>query len=184
MEETTNSIEEYLLHIANVMYERVTLYEKRFREIRRSVKAMSRLEEIPEVKATFLLLEAEIQYVLNFAGYQAVKSVISNSDFSNRKYNFDFLVNLESNEDFKEIFYNKIMLGDNIIKEINATKSDTLGLLEVILNLDEDYQRNIIGKFILVYIEPLVTKVFKEIVILDNNYTNEVIKNFKENPIF
>ncbi|MBN1330071.1 MAG: hypothetical protein JXA54_11415 [Candidatus Heimdallarchaeota archaeon] len=182
MEQKIDSMQEHLQHIANVMYERVLLYEKRYREIRRAVKAKNRLGESLEPRTTFLMLEAEIQYTLNLAGYQTIKSIIMELNSNNKWLNFELLSRLEKDKDFREIFFKKITEIDSIIKRICIKKTDLVGLIEVVLNLDEDFQRNIIGNFISNNIKYLVTIVFKDLVILDNDYTEQVIKNYKKNP--
>jgi len=184
IEKKIDSVQEHLEHIANVMNERVLLYKKRYREIRRSVKAMSRLDEILEPRTTFLVLEAEIQYALNLAGYHAINSLIQELNLNNKWLDIGVLSNLVGDEAFREIFTEKIADIDSILKKIDVKKSDLITMIEVVMNLNEDIQRKIIANFILDYIKPLITIVFKDISILDDDYTNKVIENYKQNHSF
>ena len=52
-------------------------------------------------------------------------------------------------------------------------------LFEVVFSLDEDYQRTEIANFILDFAEQLIIKIFKNIVILDEVYTAEVIESVR-----
>ena len=162
-----------LQHIANVLEERVLLYKKRKTETKRALKAISRLNQIPDNNVLEIILEAEIQYEVNLAGKLALDKIISDLEDGKK---------IDSvKEKIKNQFIENLLLRNTIDSSsilANKEKHYTL-LFDMIFTLDEDFQRSKIQLIISNYAEDLIEKIFNEIVILDMIYRNKVITEFK-----
>ncbi|MCK5158861.1 MAG: hypothetical protein KAR08_06875, partial [Candidatus Heimdallarchaeota archaeon] len=64
---------------------------------------------------------------------------------------------------------------DELFAKEQLSEIQYSALFDVVFSLDENYQRTIIANFILDFGKQLIIKIFKNIVILDETYTVEVI---------
>ncbi|NPE07650.1 MAG: hypothetical protein GNW80_05170 [Asgard group archaeon] len=157
-----------LEHIFYVLEERTIWYKKRQLETKRAMKSIHRLDILPDPSKTQTMLEAEISYIINNAGLEALKIIIEQFtvlDANNWKERLrkEFIILLQD----KCIFFEK--------KQLSQKQFSTL--FEVVFSLDENCQRKEIANFIRENAEELVTQVFKNIVILDDVYAQKVIKD-------
>ncbi|MGC9778829.1 MAG: hypothetical protein HZR80_06260 [Candidatus Heimdallarchaeota archaeon] len=159
---------EQLLHIANILEERIALYKKRQLETKRAIKAMHRANIVPDPFRMQIMLEAGISYEINFIGKKALDNLI-------QKLNKE--TKAELSELLKKEFFTHINQDKLVIKQINPSKERILPLVDVVFSLDENFQRKEIAKFILQYSEQLVKSIFKEIAIFDQPFTKQVIDN-------
>ncbi len=163
-----NSNLEQLLHISNILEERIALYKKRQLETKRAIKAMHRANIVPDPFRIQIMLEAGISYEINFIGKKALDNQI-------QKLNNKTIAELS--KPLKKEFFTQIKQNKLVIKQINPSKERILLLVDVVFSLDENFQRKEIAKFILQYSEQLVKSIFKEMAIFDQPFTNQVIEN-------
>lgn len=114
------------------------------------------------------MLEAELNYIINQIGFDALLNIINrlkepNASFTKKQLSEEFIKQLLENE---ELFVKESL------SEVQYT-----ALFEVVFSLDENCQRKEIANFIREYAEELITHVFKNIVILDDIYTQKVIED-------
>ena len=159
-----------LEHIYNVLEERTIWYKKRQLETKRAMKSNHRLNTLPDPTETHTMLEAEISYTLNRTGINALKIIINQF----KELNSGFTKELLRKEFIKQLHEIDEIFADQQISEKQYTS-----LFEVVFSLDEDYQRTIIANFILDFAEQLINKIFKNIVILDEVYTAEIIESMR-----
>ncbi|MCE7746450.1 MAG: hypothetical protein GPJ52_15080 [Candidatus Heimdallarchaeota archaeon] len=159
-----------LEHIYNVLEERTIWYKKRQLETKRAMKSIHRLNTLPDPTETHTMLEAEISYTLNRTGINALKILINQF----KELNSGFTKELLRKEFIKQLHEIDEIFADQQISEKQYTS-----LFEVVFSLDEDYQRTIIANFILDFAEQLINKIFKNIVILDEVYTAEIIESVR-----
>lgn len=162
---------ENLKHIYNVLEERIALYKKRQLETKRAMKSIHRLDMLPDPSVIHTMLEAEISYLINIVGLEALKITIEQFDVTNannwkKRLRKEFIIQLQD----KNIFFEK--------QQLSQKQYSTL--FEVVFSLDENFQRKEIASFIHEYTEELITHAFKIISILDDDYTRKVIENLKD----
>lgn len=153
-------------HIYNVLEERAAWYKKRQLETKRAMKSMHRLNTLPDPANTHTMLEAEINYTLNRTGINALKIIINQFKELNTGFTKDQL---------RREFVKQLHEIDEIYTDQQFSETQYTTLFEVVFSLDENYQRTEIANFILDFAEQLISKIFKNIVILDDVYTTEVI---------
>ena len=159
-----------LEHIYNVLEERTIWYKKRQLETKRAMKSIHRLNTLPDPTETHTMLEAEISYTLNRTGINALKIIINQFKELNSGFTKELL---------RKEFIKQLHEIDEIFAEQQISEKQYTSLFEVVFSLDEDYQRTIIANFILDFAEQLINKIFKNIVILDEVYTAEIIESVR-----
>ncbi|MHA1531376.1 MAG: hypothetical protein ACTSR6_05185 [Candidatus Heimdallarchaeota archaeon] len=159
-----------LEHIYNVLEERTFWYKKRQLETKRAMKSIHRLNTLPDPTETHTMLEAEISYTLNRTGINALKIIINQFKELNSGFTKELL---------RKEFIKQLHEIDEIFAEQQISEKQYASLFEVVFSLDEDYQRTIIANFILDFAEQLINKIFKNIVILDEVYTAEIIESVR-----
>jgi hypothetical protein len=162
---------ENLNHIHNVLEERTLWYKKRQLETKRAMKSLHRLNTLPKPTVTQTMLEAEINYTINKAGVKTLTIIINQ---------FDALNTSIIKSHLQREFIKQLQEADKLFAKEYLSEIQYLELFEVVFSLNEDYQRSTIANFILNYIERLINKIFKDITILDDFFTKEVVKDLKE----
>ena len=155
-----------LIHIRNVLEERTIWYKKRQLETKRAMKSIHRLNTLPEPIETQTMLEAEIVYAINKTGIEALTIIINQ---------FDELNTSITKSHLRREFIKQLQEADELFVKEQLSEIQYSALFDVVFSLDEDYQRTIIANFILDFGKQLIFKIFKNIVILDETYTVEVI---------
>ncbi|MCK5182992.1 MAG: hypothetical protein KAJ76_03975 [Candidatus Heimdallarchaeota archaeon] len=155
-----------LTHIRSVLEERTIWYKKRQLETKRAMKAMHRLNTLPEPIETQTMLEAEISYAINKTGIEALTIIINQ---------FDELNTSITKSHLRREFIKQLQEADELFAKEQLSEIQYSALFDVVFSLDENYQRTIIANFILDFGKQLIIKIFKNIVILDETYTVEVI---------
>lgn len=162
---------EDLKHICNVLEERIAWYKKRQLQTKRAVKSIHRLDLLPDPSVTQTMLEAEISYLINIAGFKAMKITIEqitvmNANNWKERLRKEFILQIQD----KNIFFEK--------QRLSQRQYSTL--FEVVFSLDENYQRKEIANFIHEYTVELITYVFKNILIFDDDYAQKVIDDLND----
>lgn len=162
---------EKLKHIQNILEERIMWYKKRQLETKRAMKSMHRLDMLPNPSVTQTMLEAEISYLINITGLEALKITIEQitvMNANNRKEQLrkEFIIQIKD----KKFFLEK--------QRLSQRQYSTL--FEVVFSLDENYQRKEIANFIHEYTEELITHAFKNISIFGDDYTQRVIDDLTD----
>ncbi len=134
------------------------------------MKSIHRLNTLPDPTETHTMLEAEISYTLNRTGINALKIIINQFKELNSGFTKDLL---------RKEFIKQLHEIDEIFVEQQISEKQYTSLFEVVFSLDEDYQRTEIANFILDFADQLIIKIFKNIVILDEVYTAEVIESVR-----
>ena len=162
---------ENLKHILSILKERTLWYKKRQLETKRAIKSMHRLNILPEPIESHTMLDAEINYIINLIGIKTLEEIID--EFKNLE---PYKIKTHLRNEFKsQLSKNKEFFRNILISEKQSTK-----LFEVVFSLNDDYQRATIKKILPEFTEQLITRIFKEIVILDEQYTKNVIKDLLE----
>ena len=157
---------ENLKHIRNVLEERTIWYRKRKLETKRAMKSMHRLNTLPEPAETQTMLEADISYTINKTGIKALTIIINQ---------FDELKTSITKSHLRREFIKQLQEVDELFAKERFSEIQYSALFDVVFSLDEDYQRTTIANFILDFGKQLIIRIFKNIVILDETYTMEVI---------
>ncbi len=157
---------ENLKHIYKVLEERIAWYKKRQLETKRAMKSIHRLDLLPDPSKTQTMLEAEISYMINIIGLEALKITIEQ---------FTVLDVSKWKERLRKEFIILIQEKHSFFEKQQLSQKQFATLFEVVFSLDENCQRKEIANFIRENAVELITQVFKSIVILDDVYTQKVI---------
>ena len=163
-----------LQHILNVIDERILLYRKRTVETKRAIKAMSRANLPIDPIAFQIMLEAEIIFATNLVGRELLQEVLNRNHKKQISYEEVMLLS----EDLKKSFVKLIKKSQSILYYLDQKYLETL--FDIILTLDADFERLIINEIIFYNLRTLIDIIFKEIVIFDSNYKENVIKIVKK----
>jgi len=183
-------------HILSVIEERVNLFKKRKLEVKRYLKVIHRSNSLPSASSMFILLDAEIQYEINKAIFQVLTilllevqendPIIQPNEIAQSLQYEQLIRLLITDTRFIEDFGKQISISTSEIAPI-LLKVETLKLfLQVILNPDEEYQREQLSTFMHEYSYELLSVIFEKIAIFDSNFLvcvnkllQEHIKTFK-----
>ncbi len=159
---------ENLKHIYNVLEERIAWYKRRQLQTKRAMKSLHRLDMLPDPSETQTMLEAEISYIINIIGLEALKITIEQ---------FTVLDASKWKERLKKEFIILIQDKRNFFEKQQLSQKQFSTLFEVVFSLDENCQRKEIANFIRENAIELIAQVFKNIVILDDVYAQKVIED-------
>lgn len=161
---------EKVQHIINVIEERVLLYDKRRIETRRALKAMQRAQILPEPYQVFIILEAEIICYLNQAAKKALMEI--SASISSKKS-----ITLKN---FNTLFKRKLSETNFSRFDLQLKAKDISEFRKIIFSLNDDYQKEKIAMFLLIYNKKILERIFQELVIFDEGYVKKVIKEQKK----
>jgi len=161
-------------HIVNVLEERILLYAKRRVETKRAIKSMARARIIPKHSTAFVMLEADLSYMINVAGLNGLKSIAQlikeRKDLKSTSIDDIF----EGNNQFKKSFVKELLS----FREINSTQAsidDLETLIIIVYSLDENLQRKTISNFLRKYGSNLLKEIFNDLIVFDNHYIKSTI---------
>ena len=176
-------------HIVNILEERIFLYKKRRLEIKRYLKSVHRSGILPKSHSVFLLIIAEIQYLLNRSTFFVLNNLLESISEGNHQVNdqleneqvvayeelFSLLIN---DEYFEEKIKEHLKTEDSEIKSVLLDEYSLKNFVKVVLSVDEEFQRKIIAKFAYQHSEELLSLILKKIAIFDIDFlrsTNEIL---------
>ncbi|NHJ48762.1 MAG: hypothetical protein FK733_13335 [Asgard group archaeon] len=167
-----NVLVDNLNHIIQVIQERIALYNKRQLEIKRSVKTLSRIGTIPSNRVLFLMLDAHINSIVNKIGKQALEEFLISNNTNDLNINSLFTYNSIVFNHFKKI------LKKSDLPLRDSTEQILSFLFDVVFGYSENIRRNKIMLYLKHYHSNLIETIFKQMVILDENYIKETIIQF------
>jgi hypothetical protein len=186
---------QYVNNIRHIMYvieERINLFEKRKLEVKRYLKATHRGNMLPQASSMFILLDAEIRFVINKSIFQVLTNLILGIQENDQ-------LPTKTIEDDSKLQYEQLiqlLLSDTIIIKNFGTEilnsqseiapflleAETLSLfLQVILNPNEEYQRKQLSGYIQEFSHELLQVILERITIFDNDFlanTNKLLQEY------
>ncbi|NHJ31825.1 MAG: hypothetical protein FK732_03085 [Asgard group archaeon] len=159
---------ENLKHILTVLEERTLWYKKRQLETKRAMKSIHRLNILPEPLETRTMIEADISYAINLVGIKTLEIKIKQFDEQETSF---------TKVQVRKEFVKQLFEIHELYSTLQLSEKQSSELFDVVFSLDDDFQRTVLTKFIHKYAKQLITRVFKDIVILDELYTKEVIES-------
>lgn len=179
-------------HIQSVIQERINLFEKRKLEVKRYLKSTHRANIQPNASSLFILLDAEIRYVINKAIYPVLANILQDMQKKDQ-----LALDVKENEQiiqYQELI--QLLISDNNIhddfrKQILTIKSEITSIvlktknlhqfLQVILNPDEGFQRKQLSIFIQECSSELLKEILENIAIFDSDFlilTDKLLKKY------
>ncbi|MHA1740166.1 MAG: hypothetical protein ACTSXA_03950 [Candidatus Heimdallarchaeota archaeon] len=178
-------------HILSVIEEKISLFKKRKLEVKRYLKSIHRSNSLPSASSMFILLDAEIQYAINKAIFHVLtillqevrendQSIIKPNE-NEQSLQYEQLIRLLIIDTrFIEGFGKQISISTSEIAPV-LLKVETLKFfLQVILNPDEEYQREQLSKYMQEHSYELLSVIFERIAVFDTNFLNNVNKLLQE----
>ena len=174
-ETTPENILSNLGHILNILQERLYLYKKRSLETKRAMKAYHRAKITPEPFRVQIMIEAELLHSIYHIAFKSISSLIQNDSSS-------LLKQVSKCNDFSDFleqaFRNQVLKMTSLFS--NFEHMDFFQLSKVPYTLHDDYQRKLVAKIIFNHTREIVEYIFKDVVILDRDYANQVIRNLQQ----
>ncbi|MHA1505383.1 MAG: hypothetical protein ACTSPT_09355, partial [Candidatus Heimdallarchaeota archaeon] len=161
-------------HILSVIEEKISLFKKRKLEVKRYLKSIHRSNSLPSASSMFILLDAEIQYAINKAIFHVLtillQEVRENDQFiikpneNEQSLQYEQLIRLLiTDTNFIKGFGKQISISTSEIAPV-LLKVETLKFfLQVILNPDEEYQREQLSKYMQEHSYELLSVIFERI---------------------
>ncbi|MBD3191521.1 MAG: hypothetical protein GF308_12805 [Candidatus Heimdallarchaeota archaeon] len=165
--------------IRAILEERVLLFTKRKKETKRAIKASSRAGIILDPYRVFITLAAEVNYATNLIGLRTIDLLLSEIDEILEKKNKITTelaqiykregTTFSSYEKIRSVFQDQMQKSTTIIAGVSIDNKTITSLTRIAFSLNENIRRELVAKFIFNHLSILLSKLFKELLILDQS---------------